>query len=281
MPPKSPHLIPSPPFGEASFLPACSPEPVSGSSSPAAPRGSAQSSARASAPQRIVRPVPAPGPAPGPALPRSAPRCGTPAGGMGGGGEGERRGGGEEGHPPALPPFIPPPPAREGWARMLRGGGNRVAPSPCAERGCAHARVSCATAGCWGLRTPPPTPARCHAQPRARPHLVALPRRHTKLRSARGAPLLCIRNVGWAFLSQVLPIPVDSHSGDLLAQQNIPRCISLSCSAFLVGGGGTCMQCPSLPSRSSTPLPWELSGGSVHNHLLQSSPRKWRWGSNE
>lgn len=38
---------------------------------------------------------------------------------------------------------------------MLRGGGNRVAPSPCAERGCAHARVSCATAGCWGLRTPP------------------------------------------------------------------------------------------------------------------------------
>lgn len=44
-------------------------------------------------------------------------------------------------------------------------------------------------------------------------------------------------DAGWAFLSQVLPIPVDSHSGDLLAQQNIPRCISLSCSAFLVGGG--------------------------------------------
>lgn len=130
---------------------------------------------------------------------------------------------------------------------MLRGGGNRVAPSPCAERGCAHARVSCATAGCWGLRTPPPTPARCHAQPRARPHLVALPRRHTKLRSARGAPLLCIRNVGWAFLSQVLPIPVDSHSGDLLAQQNIPRCISLSCSAFLVGGGGDVHAMPFAP----------------------------------
>lgn len=86
----------------------------------------------------------------------------------------------------------------------------------------------------------PPSP------PRARSHLVALPDLHTKLRSARAALRFAFRtcDAGWAFLSQVLPIPVDSHSTDLLAQ------LHLSVLQWISGGmGGTaCNALLSLPA---------------------------------